>query len=101
MDDPKTVAQRLSDLAELFEGRQAIYGDNYKRFGDVMAALFPGGCEIHTEHDWNRWGLLVQMVYKLTRYASQMADGGHPDSLDDLAVYTMMLREIDDMLERG
>jgi hypothetical protein len=34
------------------------------------------------------------MVSKITRYANCWSSG-HDDSLDDLSVYTMMLRELD------
>lgn len=94
-EDAVSVDERLRCLAALYEERQAMYGDNYKRFGDVMHALFPNGLVLNDAHDFNRFGLFVQMVYKQTRYAAQYEDGGHPDSLDDLSVYTQMLCEID------
>ena len=93
------VPRRLRELAKLFEDRHQLYGDNYMMFGDVMAALFPTGIEADTEHDWNRLGLLTEMVYKFTRYVAMFHRGGHPDSLDDLAVYTVMLREIDRIVD--
>jgi hypothetical protein len=39
--------------------------------------------------------VFVQIVGKLTRYAEQFTSGGHEDSLDDTAVYSMMMKELD------
>lgn len=93
------MAKRPSDAlhaaAEIYEQRQAIYGDNYKRFGHVMAILFPDGLTLKTGNDFNRFGVLTQVVSKITRYAAQFNNGGHPDSLDDASVYAMMLQELD------
>lgn len=91
----KTVPEMLREAADVFEERSALYGDNYKRFGFLMAALFPLGLTIKSVDDWNRLGVLVQKVSKLTRYAQQWGNGGHADSLIDDSVYTTMLRELD------
>lgn len=85
----------LRDSAATYEQRNKVYGDNYKSFGTAMFGLFPNGLKIETTDDWNRLGILVQMASKLTRYAHQFPNGGHDDSLLDLAVYTTMLRELD------
>ncbi len=89
-----SVPEMLRDAAKLYEQRNVIYGDNYKLFGRVMASLFPGGAYFETVEDWNRIGVFIQMVSKLTRYNQQWLNG-HKDSLDDLTVYTMMLQELD------
>lgn len=90
------VARNLRKLAELFNDRYQLYGDNYKRVGAVMRAMFPDGrIVLETDLDFLRFGLFVQMTYKLTRYASTFDDGGHRDSLDDLPVYAQMLADID------
>ena len=94
----KTVPDRLAALAQIFEDRNAIYGENYKRFGDIMVGLFPKGLTIDSAPGWNRIALLIHMVTKVTRYAENHNDGGHADSLDDIAVYSQMLREIDDAI---
>lgn len=96
----KTVPERLRDAAGIYEQRNQLYGDNYKRFGRVMQALF-GDVMLHSSPDpdyWNRIGLLVQVVGKLTRYVENFNRGGHVDSLDDMAVYTMMLQELDGII---
>lgn len=89
------VPDRLHKLARLYQERNAVYGDDYKRHGDVMIALFPEGIRLETVADFNRYAVLTMIVAKVGRYASNFAKGGHPDSLDDVAVYTQMLQELD------
>lgn len=91
----KTVPEMLRDAAGIYEERNKLYGDNYKRFGPVMQLLFPDGLVLKTPEDHNRFGVFVQVVAKVTRYAENFTAGGHPDSLDDLTVYSQMLQELD------
>jgi len=91
----RTVPELLRAAAEIYEERNKLYGDNYKRFGKVMEVLFPNGLTLKTTDDFNRFGVFVQIVSKQTRYAEMFSRGGHPDSLDDTSVYAMMLRELD------
>ncbi len=95
----KFVPEALRKAAEIYEERNKLYGDNYKNFGAVWLALFPDGISTTSSHapleDCNRLGVLVQIVSKLTRYCANFGAGGHVDSLDDMAVYAMMLQELD------
>lgn len=95
----KFVPEQLRKAAEIYEERNKRYGSNYKRFGLVLAALFPDGISIASAEDpvkaGNRLGVLIQILSKITRYCENFNRGGHADSLDDLAVYAMMLRELD------
>jgi len=96
----EAVASRMTRLigalmrknVDLFEGRNEVYGDSFVHFGPVMKALFPNGIEVRTVDDWNRVGVLVQMISKLTRYS---ASPGHVDSLRDLSVYAAILAGIE------
>lgn len=98
----KTVPEMLRDLGDVYEERNKLYGDNYKHFGEVMVAQFPEGLTLKTVADWNRVALFIWMQGKLTRYAMQFEQGGHADSLDDNAVYSQMLRELDgELAERA
>lgn len=97
----KTVPEMLIEASEVYRQRQEIYGYNYLQFGHVMMALFPNGIKIEDADAWNRLGIFVQMITKVTRYASQMNEGGHDDSLLDLSVYSQMLREVDAMIKAG
>jgi hypothetical protein len=90
-----TVPDMLRESAETYEERNRLYGDNYKRFGPIMALLFPKGIELISDDDQNRFGVFVQIVSKLTRYAENFRVGGHDDSLLDMTVYATMLRELD------
>jgi hypothetical protein len=90
-----SVSQRLRKLADLYEERNAVYGDDYKRHGDIMTALFPDGLTLNTAMDFNRYGIFKELVTKLSRYAAQWKQGGHFDSLNDKSVYAQMLQELD------
>lgn len=90
------VAAELKAKADLFNERAALYGDNYMRFGHIMKQL------LHVQmldpmdpHAMNRLGIFVQIVSKITRYGENFTAGGHDDSLDDIAVYAMMLKSLD------
>lgn len=96
-DKEKFVPAKLRECAALYEERNKVYGDNYLKFGVVMAEIFPNGITLNTAEDFNRFGIFVQKVSKLTRYASQYENGGHDDSLLDDSVYSIMLLELDDL----
>jgi hypothetical protein len=88
----------MRDAQQTFAERAAVYGDNYLRFGRVMAAMFPHGINITTVEDWNRIGIFVQQVSKLTRYSNDFSKG-HIDSQHDLGVYSFMLESLDRIAE--
>ena len=92
----KSVPELLRDCAQTYEERNRVYGDNYKKFGHVMAAIFPNGLRLETADEHNRFGVFVQCLSKLTRYAESIERGGHPDSAHDLSVYAAMLEELTD-----
>lgn len=96
----KKVPDMLRDAAAIYEERNKLYGDNYKRFGHMVKELFPKGLNLAGADDFNRFGILVQVISKLTRYAENFTRGGHADSLDDMAVYAMMLQELDNLNRR-
>ncbi len=88
----KTAADILAEMADTFRERNKVYGDNYKRVGDVMAALFPAGVELSTPEDFNVWHLFELMVVKMTRFANSGLT--HEDSIHDLAVYAAMVESL-------
>lgn len=96
-ENPHSVPSMLRKAAGIYEERGRIYGDNYKVFGEAFNSLFGRYLVPSADPamDFNRLGVLVQIVSKLTRYAQNVSKGGHDDSLDDLVVYTMMLKELD------
>ncbi len=89
----KSVPGILIDAAQTYDERNIIYGDNYKHFGHAMAAMFPEGLFVKSADDWNRLGIFVQVVSKVTRYAASF-ENGHQDSAHDLCVYAAMLEEL-------
>lgn len=89
-----TVPELMRAGAATYEQRNRLYGDSYKRFGQVMEALFPDGIEPQSLADWNRLGLFNMIVSKIIRYAANMPTGGHSDSAHDLSVYASMLEEL-------
>jgi hypothetical protein len=88
----KTAADILAEMAETYRERNKVYGDNYKRVGDVMTAMFPDGVWLHTAEDYNVWHLFELMVVKMTRFAN--SDLTHEDSIHDLAVYAAMVESL-------
>ena len=93
--DGSKVADRLQAAADLFRERNAVYKNNIDMHRDLMLVLFPDGVSLNTPHDHKRMQIFSLMVVKLSRYANNWEQGGHVDTLDDLAVYTMMLQQID------
>jgi len=89
------VPEFLRAAAGIYEERNVLYGDNYKRIGPIFELLFPNGIELKKADDFNRFAVFVQILGKVTRYAENFPHGGHEDSLDDNAVYSMMLKELD------
>lgn len=88
------VAKSLHEAAAIFEERNGIYQDAYLVVGKVTAALFPNGVRLVTEEDHNRWHLLELIIVKLTRYSANWQTG-HAESMEDLTVYSAMLRALD------
>ena len=87
-----TAADILAEMAETYRERNKVYGDNYKRVGAVMAAMFPNGVDLFTEDDYNVWHLFELMVVKLTRFANSGLT--HEDSIHDAAVYAAMVESL-------
>jgi hypothetical protein len=96
------AAANLAEALETYRVRNKLYGNNYKRFGAVMAALYPdagsANCVNMTADQWNRLGVIVQIVSKLTRYVANPAVG-HLDSIHDAGVYCFILEELDAELQ--
>ena len=90
----KAVPEMMFNAAKIYEDRNKIYGDNYKRFGPALNELM-SGVTLRTPDDFNRFGILVQIFAKFSRYCNMFNNGGHKDSLDDISVYAMMLQELD------
>lgn len=90
----KEASDILEEMADTFRERNKIYGDNYKRVGAVMAAMFPDGVVLRTAEDFNRWHLFELQIVKLTRFANSGLV--HKDSIHDEAVYAAMVESLID-----
>jgi hypothetical protein len=80
--------------AATYRERNKRYGNNYKRFGEIMMALFPDGLTINTVEHWNRMGVIHMIIAKMSRYVTD-PKRGHLDSAHDMGVYSFMLEELD------
>ena len=82
----------LREMADTFDARNAVYGDNYRMVGHVMAAFFPEGVTLKTPEDYEVFHLFELKIVKLTRFVI----GGmtHQDSIHDDAVYAAMIEAI-------
>lgn len=98
----KTADDILIEAGETFRQRRAVYGDNWKRAGAVMAAMFPNGIKMVTAADHDSFHILSLIVVKLTRYAVSLDRGEfHQDSVHDAAVYCAMLEMIESQKAEG
>ena len=88
------VEQSLEEIKQVFESRNAEYKDSYKDFGKLFYAMFPS-LTIDTVEDANRLGILVQIVSKLVRYRANFKQPHNPDHMKDIAVYALLLEELD------
>lgn len=87
------VPDILRSAAATFEQRNGAYGNNYRRAGIVMEALFPDGIHIRTADEWNRFSIFFHLMNKMMRYSNNIEKGGHLDSAHDAQVYAAMLEE--------
>jgi hypothetical protein len=94
-----SVAENLSELIQIHEDRAHLYGNDYLTGATSIMGLFPRGVEARTPRDAIRLGLIYQLHAKLLRYCYRFNDGGHEDSLDDIAVYAQMLKNVDEVMK--
>lgn len=87
----KTAADILEGMATTFRERNAVYGNNYRMIGKMVAVLFPDGVppELVTRDEWHIFEL---KLVKLSRFA--ISNLTHVDSIHDDGVYSAMIEEI-------
>lgn len=99
--DEKREVPRAPDLldkmAATFRERNAVYKDNWITCGQVFQILFPDGVKIETQAQHEMFGILYQIVGKLTRFAGSGCT--HADSIHDLAVYSAIAEHL--LLKHG
>lgn len=97
MSDPAKGDEILLAMAATYKERNALYGANYVKVGEIMAILFPDGITVKTVDDHVRFHLLTWMIGKLTR----MTPNWHKDSIHDLPVYGALLEGWIKHVEKG
>jgi len=93
-------ADHLREMADWFDRKQDQYGPLYKNIGEFMFNIL-GPMELKTAEDFGRYYIWSQVLNKLLRYSRNFKTGGHEDSLNDLSIYSMMLRELDKEFAEG
>jgi hypothetical protein len=88
---------RLKKLFDLYSSKNKKYGGAYKNSGKVFIGLFPNGLMLSSELDFLRYAIFSMMITKMIRYSKNF-ECGSKDSLEDLAVYSQMLSELDDSM---
>jgi hypothetical protein len=84
----KTVPEILRSMADTYEERNAVYGDNFKNVAPFMNTLWPAGIPPALVMK-DTWHLFELMVVKMTRFANSGLV--HADSIHDIAVYSAMI----------
>lgn len=87
----KTADEILTEMASTFKERNAVYGDNYKMVGKLMAVLFPHGVPPTVLHS-DQFHLFELKLVKLSRFA--ISNLQHQDSIHDDGVYSAMIESI-------
>ena len=85
------AADILDGMAATFRERNAVYGDNFKMVGKLMAVLFPNGAPAELLHS-DQFHLFELILVKLSRYAISGLE--HVDSIHDAGVYCAMCEAI-------
>lgn len=87
----KTVPEILRDMADTFQERNAVYGDNYKQVAQLVKVMFPNGVPPELVVT-DQWHLFELKLVKLSRFA--ISNLTHVDSIHDDAVYSAMIESI-------
>lgn len=93
---PKNAADILTEMAATYRERNAVYGDNFRMVGKLMAVLFPNGVPAEVLHS-DQFHLFELKLVKLSRFA--ISGLTHQDSIHDDGVYSAMIEQI--ILEQG
>lgn len=89
---PSRIEKILGDAAQTFAGRNPSYGEAYRKFGPLVAALFPHGFPKDADEAfYTRLGVFLMICGKMTRLAPTLT---HQDSAHDMVVYSAMLQSL-------
>lgn len=90
-DSQADVGRSLEHAASVFRERNAVYGNNFKMIGPMMAILFPEGAPAALLRN-DAFHLFELVLVKLSRLA--ISGLTHQDSAKDAAVYCAMIDAI-------
>jgi len=91
-----SVSEKLQLLSKTQKEKELEYGEAYKRKGEVMLAIFGDGIVLNTKEDFNRYSVFEFMISKIIRYGNNFHCGGHEDSLNDISIYSQILKHLDE-----
>jgi hypothetical protein len=83
------VPEILEDGAATYRERNAIYGDNWETFRDIMGLIFPEGLDLRDPDKRMIYNWLEHLVGKITRFSA--SGFTHQDSIHDICVYAAMI----------
>jgi hypothetical protein len=75
--------------ARTYRARNAIYGDSWETFRDIMALLFADGIDLREPDNIVIYNLLSHLVGKIVRFKN--AGFKNTDSMHDASVYAAMI----------
>lgn len=92
-DHPVSIMMEMIDTCK---EREKIYGRaGFKKHGEVLKVFFPDGLNLETAEDFCRFIMVNNCLTKFCRYMENFKNGGHLDSIHDLAVYAALLESYD------
>jgi hypothetical protein len=92
---PPSVPERLAALGQLNLDRGKNYG-RFDRVGHVLHHMFPNGLLLSNPQEFNRLVLFIMMINKLVRLSTVLPQKVQLDTLDDVAVYSMIMQYHED-----
>jgi hypothetical protein len=79
----------LESGAATYRERNAIYGDSWETFRNVMTALYPNGVSLNGEDEVIIYNWISHIAGKLVRFKN--SGYKHSDSMHDISVYAAMI----------
>jgi hypothetical protein len=83
------VPRILETGAATYRQRNAIYGDSWETFRDVMAVLFPDGLDLRDPDNIFVYNILSHILGKVVRFKNSQFK--NLDSIHDVSVYAAMI----------
>ena len=85
------ISPLFDKIRGIYRQRRKAYGDSYLTFGKILHSMFPEGITLKGVEQFMVFGLLVHILTKLARLACRLPKMVHSDSLQDMAVYALLV----------